>query len=214
MTNTRREAIRRVLDFVDALEAAGVDVVSPRLLDNALAGPNRATLELEAIKLDADGVDADALQDALASGPTTEQITEDSEDVSDDNPEKWCGHCGDGFVSAQGVKIHTGQSHDADPQILEEPPETDASQDAESSDDDEPTDHESDEIEDELPDLGLDLPDDITAEAVRSVAHAESVTTVQEAARELELETAATRALLTNMGLRPQVDLDEGGELA
>ncbi|MCU4743434.1 hypothetical protein [Natronoglomus mannanivorans] len=101
-------------------------------------------------------------------------------EILDVPDECWCGVCGHGPTTEQGIKIHHGRSHEGDPQVLSEAPDTDALEDGQADDAPEDTgddvqvdanDNDGDQItvdsvSDPGDDVGVELPGDVTPEDV------------------------------------------------
>lgn len=138
-------------------------------------------------------VDLSGLRDA---GDADEQANED-------DGTRWCGKCGDDFVSARGVEIHDGKAdgHDGPADIREEPPDLDDSDESESDpvEDSNPTVEDDVDDETEVPD-----PEDThSPETVRDVAA--SVDTLSELADKLELSFGEARLQARQAGVLTEV---------
>lgn len=140
---------------------------------------DRAAATPESLAEDEDATTARS-GDARDSEPT---------DAADADDEYWCGRCGDGPNTENGVKIHTGHKHDGEPVVLDHRPDADelvadtaaaddpdaeASTDPTADDTDETTASahhaEADASEPASADGGIDLPAGIDASDVRAAA--------------------------------------------
>lgn len=130
-----------------ALEAIGVDVDE---LSDLSMRERRVTPELD----DETGyilIDLSHLVDLKIEDvdDEDEEVTEESDD-EDDVDEFWCGICGAGPMSEQGVKIHHGQKHEGEPLIEDSEPILESAEDPDGDDvhDPDPDDVDDDEVGD------------------------------------------------------------------
>lgn len=143
-------------------DADDFDVGSTRARRHQHAGP-RSTGEFvstgngefasaEASERDIDTSESVAIgaEDLIEGGPADENAddsddsrdSQESEESDESADEFWCGRCGHGPLTENGVKIHNGHQHDGRPVVLDHEPDEDELESTDDSD-------EEDESEDE-----------------------------------------------------------------
>lgn len=143
------------------------DEGSPRARRHQLAGP-RSDREVGSSvapgrELDTSESVAEDVDDVLEAEPADEDSDDandshDSQESDESADEYWCGRCGDGPHTENGVKIHNGHQHGGKPVVLDYGPDED---ELEFTDDSDPEEDESeDEASDEAESDELEIDDD------------------------------------------------------